>query len=363
MRPPPGEEPEGRAPDGPPTPSKTTSSSAHGHRARARAIPDRSRRPPGAPSARATASLGGPPAAATTRAPAAAAVCTSRVPRPPAAGLHEHAVARADPGGAGQQERRAAVGHQRGGGVQGEASGTAVMAAASTANPLRVAARAPGGADDARAGERRVERPAPTAATTPATPLPGTSGGVPVKGPGAPARKRVSAKVCHPRRPRRSPPARSRDRLGRLGVHQHLRDRRSGRCGRHAPQAASGVPRRAAGAVVVESHERDHLALVVLAVDRAGAPAVVVDRMADDAAGAISSSQTRRGKPKWATRSPCRWPISRRPTRKPNSPRGPGPASTPGQAVTSRGDAGGGGRRGGSCSWLLLSVGPPTRRR
>src|ERR1044072_609436 len=35
------------------------------------------------------------------------------------------------------------------------------------------------------------------------------------------------------------------------------------------------------------------------------------------------------------TRSPCRWPISRRPTVNAHSPRRPVPASTPGQDVTS----------------------------
>src|SRR5918999_1548527 len=37
----------------------------------------------------------------------------------------------------------------------------------------------------------------------------------------------------------------------------------------------------------------------------------------------------------WRTRSPCRWPSLRRPSVKPNSPRSPRPASTPGQEVTS----------------------------
>ena len=41
------------------------------------------------------------------------------------------------------------------------------------------------------------------------------------------------------------------------------------------------------------------------------------------------------GNPKCATRSPCRWPICRRPTVNANSPRLPGPAFTPGQDVTS----------------------------
>src|SRR5919109_2228733 len=48
-----------------------------------------------------------------------------------------------------------------------------------------------------------------------------------------------------------------------------------------------------------------------------------------------SSAHTSLGKPKWAAWSPCRWPISRRPTLKANSPRRPGPASTPGHDVTS----------------------------
>src|SRR5512133_478644 len=48
-----------------------------------------------------------------------------------------------------------------------------------------------------------------------------------------------------------------------------------------------------------------------------------------------SSAQTSLGKKKCAAWSPCRWPISRRPTRKANSPRRPGPALTPGHEVTS----------------------------
>src|SRR5215213_11145413 len=48
-----------------------------------------------------------------------------------------------------------------------------------------------------------------------------------------------------------------------------------------------------------------------------------------------SSCQTAFGKPMCRTRSPCRCPISRRPTRKPNSPRLPSPASTPGHDVAS----------------------------
>src|SRR4051794_13281673 len=48
-----------------------------------------------------------------------------------------------------------------------------------------------------------------------------------------------------------------------------------------------------------------------------------------------SSAQSAFGNEKWAAWSPCRWPISRRPTLKANSPRRPGPASTPGQEVTS----------------------------
>src|SRR4051794_36578368 len=47
------------------------------------------------------------------------------------------------------------------------------------------------------------------------------------------------------------------------------------------------------------------------------------------------SSHTSLGNEKCAAWSPCRWPSSRRPTRKANSPRRPGPASTPGQEVTS----------------------------
>src|SRR6267143_905754 len=46
------------------------------------------------------------------------------------------------------------------------------------------------------------------------------------------------------------------------------------------------------------------------------------------------SIQTWRGKPKCAAASPCRWPISRRPTRNHNSPRLPWPVVTPGQDVT-----------------------------
>src|SRR3954447_26807294 len=49
---------------------------------------------------------------------------------------------------------------------------------------------------------------------------------------------------------------------------------------------------------------------------------------------ARSCSPTALGNEKWAAWSPWRWPISRRPTRKANSPRRPGPASTPGQEVT-----------------------------
>ena len=48
-----------------------------------------------------------------------------------------------------------------------------------------------------------------------------------------------------------------------------------------------------------------------------------------------SSCRTVFGKPAWKTRSPWRWPSSRRPSRKPYSPRGPGPAVTPGQEVAS----------------------------
>src|SRR3954451_5924409 len=50
---------------------------------------------------------------------------------------------------------------------------------------------------------------------------------------------------------------------------------------------------------------------------------------------ARSSRQTSLGKKKCAAWSPCRWPISWRPTLKANSPRRPGPASTPGHEVTS----------------------------
>src|SRR3954469_2099071 len=49
-----------------------------------------------------------------------------------------------------------------------------------------------------------------------------------------------------------------------------------------------------------------------------------------------SCAPTSRGKPKWAAWSPWRWPISRPPTVKANSPRRPGPAATPGHDVTSR---------------------------
>src|SRR4029450_1024984 len=48
-----------------------------------------------------------------------------------------------------------------------------------------------------------------------------------------------------------------------------------------------------------------------------------------------SSLQIAFGNPKWAAWSPCRWPISREPTLNANSPRLPGPATTPGQEVTS----------------------------
>src|SRR4029450_11252619 len=48
-----------------------------------------------------------------------------------------------------------------------------------------------------------------------------------------------------------------------------------------------------------------------------------------------SSLQIAFGNPKWAAWSPCRWPISREPTLNANSPRLPGPASTPGHEVTS----------------------------
>src|SRR3954452_5055277 len=50
---------------------------------------------------------------------------------------------------------------------------------------------------------------------------------------------------------------------------------------------------------------------------------------------AKSSAHTSFGKKKWAERSPCRWPISCLPTLNANSPRRPGPASTPSQAETS----------------------------
>src|SRR3954462_11712635 len=50
---------------------------------------------------------------------------------------------------------------------------------------------------------------------------------------------------------------------------------------------------------------------------------------------ANSSAQMVLGNEKWAEWSPCRWPISRRPTLNANSPRRPGPASTPGHEVTS----------------------------
>src|SRR4051794_4782611 len=48
------------------------------------------------------------------------------------------------------------------------------------------------------------------------------------------------------------------------------------------------------------------------------------------------SAHTAFGNEKCAAWSPWRWPISRRPTRNANSPRRPGPDSTPGQDVTSR---------------------------
>src|ERR1044071_1956204 len=47
------------------------------------------------------------------------------------------------------------------------------------------------------------------------------------------------------------------------------------------------------------------------------------------------SAQTAFGNEKCAAWSPCRWPISRRPTLNANSPRRPGPASTPSHDVTS----------------------------
>ena len=50
---------------------------------------------------------------------------------------------------------------------------------------------------------------------------------------------------------------------------------------------------------------------------------------------ARSSAPIALGKPKCATRSPCRWPISRRPTRKENSPREPCAVVTPGHDVAS----------------------------
>src|SRR4051812_10657237 len=47
-----------------------------------------------------------------------------------------------------------------------------------------------------------------------------------------------------------------------------------------------------------------------------------------------SSRHRGAGKKKWAAWSPWRWPISRPPTLKANSPRRPGPAVTPGHEVT-----------------------------
>src|SRR2546429_426458 len=49
----------------------------------------------------------------------------------------------------------------------------------------------------------------------------------------------------------------------------------------------------------------------------------------------MSSSHSSGGKKRCAAWLPCRWPISRGPTLNANSPRRPGPASTPGQEVTS----------------------------
>src|SRR4029453_14937678 len=48
----------------------------------------------------------------------------------------------------------------------------------------------------------------------------------------------------------------------------------------------------------------------------------------------FKSTQIFFGKPKWAAWSPCRWPISRPRSVKANSPLLPGPALTPGQALT-----------------------------
>jgi hypothetical protein len=90
-------------------------------------------------------------------------------------------------------------------------------------------------------------------------------------------------------------------------------------------------------ALVVEAHERDHVFDVVVGLDppsseagAAGEHGVVVD-----ASLLKQLSPDPFGKPKCAAWSPCRWPISREPTLNANSPRLPGPATTPGQEVTS----------------------------
>jgi hypothetical protein len=90
-------------------------------------------------------------------------------------------------------------------------------------------------------------------------------------------------------------------------------------------------------AVVVEPQQLDHVADVGLILDSArGRP-----RLSGEDRGCTTrpclrrSAQTCFGKKKWAASSPCRCPISRRPTLKANSPRRPAPAFTPGQEASS----------------------------
>ena len=89
-------------------------------------------------------------------------------------------------------------------------------------------------------------------------------------------------------------------------------------------------------AVVVHADQLDHVADVVVGLDppRPEARAGPGTRGGSRSGPASNSScHTALGKPKWAVRSPCRWPISRRPTvkRELAALAGPGLHSRPGR--------------------------------
>ena len=69
-------------------------------------------------------------------------------------------------------------------------------------------------------------------------------------------------------------------------------------------------------AVVVQAQQLDHVVDVRLGLDPARGRAGLAgeDRVVVDAALLVELAPNAFGKPKWATWSPCRWPISRPPT-------------------------------------------------